>query len=199
MATGSPLTLRQLEVLQCAVSGLSGKQIARALGISVRTVHEHLARMRQRLGAQTDRELIARAVASGLVTSHVGPGNRPAGATIGYVPIPGAGEHSEHEVRLLRAAGCERIITGADAADLTRPPGLDARLDDLGPGDVLVVPSFSHLTSGLPELVAFVCELGRRGAGFVSLHERVDTTAPGGPVVFAVFGALAGFGRELGT
>ena len=61
------LTDRQAEVLQLAVRGLSGKQIAHHLGISVRTVEDHLSAMRQRTGAHSHSELIVYATATGLV------------------------------------------------------------------------------------------------------------------------------------
>ncbi len=37
----------------------------------------------------------------------------------------------------------------------------------------------------------------RRGIGFKSLTEPIDTTTPGGKLVFHVFGALAEFERDL--
>jgi DNA invertase Pin-like site-specific DNA recombinase len=40
-------------------------------------------------------------------------------------------------------------------------------------------------------------ELRRREIGFTSLHESLDTTTPGGRLVFHVFAALAEFIREL--
>ncbi|MFI9534140.1 recombinase family protein [Nocardia fusca] len=40
-------------------------------------------------------------------------------------------------------------------------------------------------------------DLRRRGIGFRSLHEALDTTTPGGRLVFHVFAALAEFIREL--
>lgn len=39
--------------------------------------------------------------------------------------------------------------------------------------------------------------LEQRGVGFRSLRESIDTTTPGGRLVFHVFGALAEFEREL--
>ena len=36
-----------------------------------------------------------------------------------------------------------------------------------------------------------------RGVGFRSLQESIDTTTPGGRLVFHIFGALASFEREL--
>lgn len=39
--------------------------------------------------------------------------------------------------------------------------------------------------------------LGKRGVGFRSLQETIDTTSPGGRLVFHVFAALAEFERDL--
>jgi DNA invertase Pin-like site-specific DNA recombinase/DNA-binding CsgD family transcriptional regulator len=61
------LTGRQAEVLQLAGSGLSAKQIGRCLGISARTVEDHLSAIRQRTGTHSQGELVAYGVAAGLV------------------------------------------------------------------------------------------------------------------------------------
>jgi len=61
------LTGRQAEVLRLAGRGLSGKQIARYLGISVRTVEDHFSAMRQRTGARNQSELIVYGTLAGLV------------------------------------------------------------------------------------------------------------------------------------
>lgn len=42
-----------------------------------------------------------------------------------------------------------------------------------------------------------MADLCRRGIGFISLHEALDTTAPGDRLIFHVFAALAEFIREL--
>lgn len=42
-----------------------------------------------------------------------------------------------------------------------------------------------------------VGEMRAREIGFTSLHERLDTTTPGGRLIFHVFAALAEFIREL--
>nr|WP_285441087.1 MULTISPECIES: recombinase family protein [unclassified Streptomyces] len=49
----------------------------------------------------------------------------------------------------------------------------------------------------LQDLINMVAELRERGIGFTSLHENLDTTTPGGRLVFHVFAALAEFIREL--
>lgn len=67
------------------------------------------------------------------------------------------------------------------------------------PGDTLVVPSLDRLSRSLQEPITTVAELRRREIGFTSLHESLDTTTPGGRLVFHVFAALAEFIRELIT
>ena len=66
-AAATSLTARQAEVLRLAGRGLSGKQIARYLGISARTVEDHFSAMRRRTGAHSRSELIAYWAATGLV------------------------------------------------------------------------------------------------------------------------------------
>jgi hypothetical protein len=46
-------------------------------------------------------------------------------------------------------------------------------------------------------LVDTITELAERGIGFRSLQEAIDTTTPGGKLVFHVFAALAEFERDL--
>ncbi len=43
----------------------------------------------------------------------------------------------------------------------------------------------------LRELIDLVNELRERGVEFASLRENIDTTTPGGKLVFHVFGAVA--------
>ncbi|MEH0509590.1 recombinase family protein [Streptomyces sp. B21-106] len=67
----------------------------------------------------------------------------------------------------------------------------------LDAGDTLVVPSLDRYGRSLQDLINMVAELRTRGIGFTSLHENLDTTTPGGRLVFHVFAALAEFIREL--
>ena len=59
------------------------------------------------------------------------------------------------------------------------------------------MPSLDRLGRSLQDLIAIVAGLRKRGIGFRSLHEALDTTTPGGRLVFHVFAALAEFIREL--
>lgn len=56
------LTAREREVLGCLAEGMSNKQIARALGISVRTVTVHVSNVLRKSGAASRTEVALRAV-----------------------------------------------------------------------------------------------------------------------------------------
>ncbi len=59
------LTAREREVAQHLVRGNTAKQIGKLLDLSPRTVEAHRARLMKKLGAATQRELVARLVGAG--------------------------------------------------------------------------------------------------------------------------------------
>jgi len=97
----------------------------------------------------------------------------------------------------LSAAGCERIFADKASGKLEHRPALDALLDQLRPGDTVVVWRLDRLGRSLRHLLEVVSELERRGVAFQSLTEVIDTSTPGAKLVFHLFGALAEFEREL--
>ncbi len=54
-----------------------------------------------------------------------------------------------------------------------------------------------RLGRSLRHLIDAVTRLADRGVGFGSLQESIDTTTPGGRLIFHVFAALAEFERDL--
>jgi DNA-binding NarL/FixJ family response regulator len=64
----SPLTTRELEVLQFIVHGKSNKEIAAVLGLSANTVAVHRANIMQNLGMHNTAELVVYAIRQGLVS-----------------------------------------------------------------------------------------------------------------------------------
>jgi DNA invertase Pin-like site-specific DNA recombinase len=55
----------------------------------------------------------------------------------------------------------------------------------------------SRLGRSLKQLIEIVTELQKRNVGFRSLTENIDTTSPGGKLVFHIFGSLAEFEHDL--
>jgi DNA-binding NarL/FixJ family response regulator len=62
------LTPRELEVLQLICAGLSNREIADQLGLSVNTVAVHRANIMSALGVHKTAELVVYAITNGLVT-----------------------------------------------------------------------------------------------------------------------------------
>ena len=119
------------------------------------------------------------------------------GALIGYSRVSTRDQNLDRQTDALTAAGCLRIFADKRSGKTSARPELAKALDFMRPGDTLVVASLDRLSRSLADLIAMVAELRRRGVGFRSLHEQLDTTTPGGRLVFHVFAALAEFIREL--
>jgi len=120
-----------------------------------------------------------------------------AGALIGYARVSTRDQRLDRQLAALNGAGCLRVFADKLSGRNVDRPELLACLDYLRPGDVLVVASLDRLGRSLDDLLTIVAGLRRRGIGFRSLHEALDTTTPGGRLVFHVFAALAEFIREL--
>lgn len=119
------------------------------------------------------------------------------GALIGYARVSTRDQNLDRQTDALTVAGCLRIFADRKSGKTTARSELEKALDFMRPGDTLVVASLDRLSRSLQDLIAMVADLRRRGVGFRSLRENLDTTTPGGRLVFHVFAALAEFIREL--
>ncbi|MEV0699341.1 recombinase family protein [Saccharopolyspora sp. NPDC050389] len=119
------------------------------------------------------------------------------GARVGYARVSTADQNLRRQVDALTGAGCIRVFEEKLSGRNAERPELWACLDYLREGDTLVVLELSRLGRSLQDLLSLVSGLRKRGIGFTSLHENLDTTTPGGRLVFHVFAALAEFIREL--
>ncbi|MEW1626512.1 recombinase family protein [Streptomyces sp. NPDC089173] len=116
---------------------------------------------------------------------------------MGYARVSTGGQNLDRQIDALTLAGCRRIFPEKKSGKNDLRPELKACHAFLQKGDTLVVPSLDRYGRSLQDLVNMVGELRKRQTGFTSLHERLDTTTPGGRLIFHVFAALAEFIREL--
>jgi DNA invertase Pin-like site-specific DNA recombinase len=117
---------------------------------------------------------------------------------VGYARVSTGEQNLALQVDALRRAGCEKVLSdqGISGADFSRP-GLDAALARLSAGDTLVVWRLDRLGRSLARLVDLITWLGDRSIQFMSLTESINTTSPGGVLVFHMMAALAEFERSL--
>lgn len=119
------------------------------------------------------------------------------GALIGYARVSTTDQDVAAQTDKLTAAGCTRIFPETASGALRERPQLDACLDYLRPGDVLVVAKLDRLGRSLGHLIDTVQTLDSRGIGFRSLSENIDTTTAAGRLLMHILGALAEFERAL--
>jgi DNA invertase Pin-like site-specific DNA recombinase len=117
---------------------------------------------------------------------------------IGYYRFSTNDQKSDLQIDALEKAGCEKIYgdRGVSGSKTDRPE-LNKALADLRPGDVLVVWKLDRLGRSLQHLLEVVNDLNSRGVEFKSLTETIDTSTPGGKLIFHVFCSIAEFERDL--
>ncbi|WEK44301.1 MAG: recombinase family protein [Candidatus Sphingomonas colombiensis] len=118
-------------------------------------------------------------------------------AMIGYARVSTPDQDLSLQHDALRAVGCDRIFDDRVSGTKADRPGLAAALSYLRDGDVLVIWKFDRLGRSVQHLIETVDQLRERGVGLRSITEAVDTTTPGGRLLFHIFSALAQFERDL--
>jgi DNA invertase Pin-like site-specific DNA recombinase len=91
----------------------------------------------------------------------------------------------------------KRIIEETASGGKVQRSGLERVQEMLRQGDVLAVWRLDRLGRSLKHLIEVMGGLEDQGIGFHSVTESIDTTTPGGKLVFHIFGALAEFERNL--
>jgi len=95
---------------------------------------------------------------------------------IGYIRVSKQQQNEALQIDALRNAGCEKLFTD-------KMTGSKFERDGLG--------------RSLQHLIVTLSGLQERGIDFISLTEKIDTTTPGGKLIFHLMGALAEFERDL--
>lgn len=118
-------------------------------------------------------------------------------ANIGYARVSTPDQDTALQIDALKDAGCGRIFEDHASGARADRPGLVEALGYVREGDVLVVWKLDRLGRSLPHLIETVTTLEQKGVGFRSITEAIDTTTPGGRLIFHMFGALGQFERDL--
>jgi len=116
---------------------------------------------------------------------------------IGYARVSTNTQDEALQLDALQQAQADRVFIDRASGSVQDRPGLTSALQCARSGDSLVVWRLDRLGRSLRHLLEVVSELERRGVAFQSLTEVIDTSTPGGKLVFHLFGALAEFEREL--
>ena len=108
---------------------------------------------------------------------------------IGYVRVSKQGQYEALQLDALKEAGCEKWFQDTMTGSKAERKGLDEALAYLRPGDTLVVWKLDQAGRSLTHLIELLKRLQERGIEFISLTEQIDTTTPGGKLIFHLMGA----------
>lgn len=117
---------------------------------------------------------------------------------IGYARVSTLEQDTALQLRELRRAGVRKVYQEkASGAGLGRRAQLLQLLEQLRPGDQVIVYKLDRLARSLRDLLTIAERIEIAGASFRSLTEAFDTSTPAGRMAFAMLGAVAEFERNL--
>lgn len=117
---------------------------------------------------------------------------------VGYARVSTDDQDMIRQTHQLRAAGCEKIFQETMSGTKKHRPEMDAMLDFIREGDVVIVCELTRISRSTKDLFELVEKIEGKGAKIKSLKENwVDTTTAHGKLLFTMFAGLAQFERDL--
>lgn len=116
---------------------------------------------------------------------------------VGYARVSTQEQTLDSQTDALRQAGCEKIYEDKISGMKANKPEFDLMMNFLRKGDTIVIWKLDRLGRSTRGLIELVEDLGKKGIHLVSLNDPIDTTSPGGLLVFQIFCALAEHERNV--
>ncbi|CAG5075005.1 hypothetical protein DYBT9623_05540 [Dyadobacter sp. CECT 9623] len=116
---------------------------------------------------------------------------------VGYARVSTQEQTLDSQTDALRQAGCERIYEDKISGVKANKPEFELMMGFLRKGDTIVIWKLDRLGRSTRGLIELVEDLGNKGIHLVSLNDPIDTTSPGGLLVFQIFCALAEHERNV--
>jgi len=122
--------------------------------------------------------------------------NSKSNRLIGYARVSTKEQETHLQIDALKKAGATCIFE-EKASSVGRRPELHKCLDELRPGDVLVVYKMDRIARSLKDLLSILDRISKAGAFIRSLTEPLDTSGPIGRFMLQVLGAVAELERSI--
>ena len=119
---------------------------------------------------------------------------------IGYARVSTEDQSLDLQLSALKEADCEVVFQDYASGSKKHRKGLLSAIELCGEGDTLIAWKLDRLSRSLQDLMELAETLRERGAGLKILTGQgamIDTSKAEGRMIFAIFGALAEFEREL--
>lgn len=102
----------------------------------------------------------------------------------------------EAQKRDLKAAGCEKVFE-EKVSSVAKRDKLDAALEFVREGDVLIVKKLDRLARSVAHLCQIVAQLEAKGCALRILDINLDTSTPTGKLMLNLLGSIGQFEREI--
>jgi DNA invertase Pin-like site-specific DNA recombinase len=102
----------------------------------------------------------------------------------------------EAQIRELQQAGCERIFQ-EQVSSVGARPQLEAALDFVREGDVLVITKLDRLARSVAHLGQIIARLDAKGVAFRIQNLNLDTSTSTGKLMLNLLASVAQFEREM--
>ncbi|WP_146548379.1 recombinase family protein [Rummeliibacillus suwonensis] len=121
-------------------------------------------------------------------------------AVIGYARVSSKEQNEARQLKSLKDAGCERIYTEKISGATTDRPELQRMLDELQPGDIIVIHELSRLSRSTKDLIELVEVIQSKGVGLRSITDKwldLSDDNPMSELIFTIFSGLAQYERRM--
>lgn len=115
---------------------------------------------------------------------------------IGYVRCSSKTQNPERQEVLMERLGVEKVFIDMLSGKDANRPQLQAMLEFMREGDMVIVESFSRLARNTRDLLEITDKMREKGVEFVSQKEAIDTKTPVGKALLTILGAISELERD---
>jgi DNA invertase Pin-like site-specific DNA recombinase len=117
---------------------------------------------------------------------------------IGYARVSTQDQKLELQLNSLKKAGCRQVFREKISGFNRQRPEFQRMLDQLRPGDIIVVWKLDRLARSTRDLLNTMETINEAGCKFQSISEPwANTTTHAGKMIMTVFAGIAEFERDL--
>ena len=117
---------------------------------------------------------------------------------IGYARVSTQDQKLDLQLKALKKAGCQKIFREKVSGFNRQRPEFQRMLDQIRPGDVIVVWKLDRLARSTRDLLNTMDTINEAGGQFLSVSEPwANTTTHAGKMIMTVFAGIAEFERDL--
>lgn len=110
---------------------------------------------------------------------------------IGYIRVSTEEQNTARQEVLMKELNVEKVFIDKMSGKNKDRKKLKEMIEFSREGDIIVVESISRFARNTRDLLELIDTLKKKGVGFISKKEAIDTETPAGNFMLTIFGAIA--------